>query len=1395
MGIHVLGPVHVDGGEGLGPRDRQVLGALVVRRPAAVSPDELVEAVWHGAPPRSWPKQVQICIGRLRKVLGATAIRTLPDGYRLDAAMTVVDADEFEQLVERGRELARTGEPDRATTTLARALALWRGQPFGGLDGWDPARIEVARLEEVRRVAEEELLEARLAIGEHRAVVADAESSVAREPLREHRWATLALAQYRCGRQADSLATLRRARALLREQLGIDPGEELTALEQRMLQQDPGLRAVPEPRSVSTACPYKGMSPHELGDVLFGRDAEVEECVERLRTTPLLVVTGPSGCGKSSLLRAGLVPALRRLGHRVVVSTPDPQASLPPADPDGSSPLLVLDHVEELFASDHAEDVVRDYCGALADYAVTRAPLVIAVRADHLAGLTAEPRLGRLAEHGLHLLLPLTGEALREAIEKPAEQSGLRLEPGLVDLVVRDTEGEPGAMPLMSHALAETWKRRDGPVLTVAGYRATGGIRGAVARSADRLYESLAEEERALLRAVLLRLVAPSVDGDPVRCRVPSDTLRGDADRERVVARLIRARLITAEDEVVEISHEALARAWPRLRAWLDDDTAGQRILRHLTASASGWEGLGRPDSELYRGGRLESALEYRTSSRPDLTPLEHAFLDASADRAESERAELRRRADLDRRRNRRLRTLLAATGVLLMVAVTAGLAAMDNSRQAIAARDDSRLSALVSTSLALRSTDRDVAALLAVEAVRRWPSDPRALSALIGTFTAAGGFLGHRYLDGASSLTGAVVPGTDRALLSVDSKALAVVDLRDGSTIARLDTPGEVDDAFTSMVRVSDDGSSALHVVGLGRPECFDAGSGTQSKDRVCAALTVHDVRTGERVLGPMTTRVRPGDAAISRDGALVAVADELNGSVMVLRTSDGSVMSQVRGRGPSQDADWRVRAAAVDFGSEDLLYVGSLTHPLRVIDPRTGVLRQSLAVPPYSSNQHLQVGQDGTLVAGGSRALVAVDTHDGLRRWTADIGGDHPDPCPWFTASEATDTVYCGNHYGEIVERDRSTGQRTAADYAPQLGSVGVLAVTSDGGRLVAFGAQTPAISQWALDGSGPVSRLVARDHVLADGYDFDDATTVIVARRGSSSGAMSDFALWDVVRDRELVRLGADMEGVGWVGRDVLSGMRVPQLKVGWYDVRARTFVGGDRIGPECNHLWTSRSGMAWCGFWGGAWTIDPATRYRTEPTLKTDGLPWYVSATRGRERVVVTVRGRENVTTVHDGRTGERLAGRLVGPETTAVSLDGTLVGSERGTITRYDLASLSPVADLPGAGGEVNTLQFSDDGEVLLATSNDQTASLYDVDEGIRLGDPITTDAPLSYPAYLRPDGRELAVTGSQGVEIWNLDPKTLQRAACRLAGRNLTDAEWSAYLTDFGEHRETCPDV
>src|SRR5262245_35851655 len=164
--IGLLGPLQVDGGEALDPRDRITLSVLALRRGQVVLPEEFAEALWGERPPSSWPKQVQICIGRLRKVLGAEAIETVAGGYRLTLDGDEVDGHRFEQLIDQARVLRATGQVDRAAASYARALSLWRGRPLDELDGWLPAQSEAARLEELRLTAEEDWLDSRLAAGE-----------------------------------------------------------------------------------------------------------------------------------------------------------------------------------------------------------------------------------------------------------------------------------------------------------------------------------------------------------------------------------------------------------------------------------------------------------------------------------------------------------------------------------------------------------------------------------------------------------------------------------------------------------------------------------------------------------------------------------------------------------------------------------------------------------------------------------------------------------------------------------------------------------------------------------------------------------------------------------------------------------------------------------------------------------------------------------------------------------------------------------------------------------------------------------------------------------------------------------------------------------------------------
>ncbi|HEY7072415.1 MAG TPA: BTAD domain-containing putative transcriptional regulator, partial [Acidimicrobiales bacterium] len=681
MGIGVLGPVTVEGDAGiLGPRDRVVLAVLSLRPGELVSSERLADALWGDVPPATWTKVVQGCVARLRKVLGPDAIETSHHGYRLVLPVDEVDAQRFERLVMRGRELLTLGEPERAAHLVGEGLALWRGRALVELEGWSPAGAEAARLEEMRLEAQEVQLDAALRAGRYREVLADLQARVAEEPLRERRWALLALAQYQAGRQGEALRTLHGARTTLAGELGLDPGPDLVALEAAILRQDPSLVAEAALPAPSAACPYLGLVAYDVGDAeaFFGRDADVAACVRRLAATGVLAVVGPSGSGKSSLVRAGVAAALRRERRPVVVVTPGahPCAALTALPDAGPAPVLVVDQCEEaVVLCDDAGEQARFFT-ALAAHA-ERGQLVLAMRADRLGELSAHPDVARLVEPGLYLLGAMGEADLRAAIQGPAHQAGLLLEPGLVELLVHEVEGKPGALPLLSHALLTTWDRREDRTLTVEGYRAAGGIRGAVAQSAEDLYESVPADQRPLVRDLVLRLVTPAADGEPVRTRVPRRTVVTDPLHEEIVERLVAARLVTSDDGVVEIAHEALARAWPRLRGWLDDDIEGQRILRHVAGAADTWDAMGRPDSELYRGARLVGAVDWRDRADPDLTPTEQAFLGASQALADAEREAAAQRARQQASVNRRLRSLLVAAAIFLVAAIFVGAVAI----------------------------------------------------------------------------------------------------------------------------------------------------------------------------------------------------------------------------------------------------------------------------------------------------------------------------------------------------------------------------------------------------------------------------------------------------------------------------------------------------------------------------------------------------------------------------------------------------------------------------------------------------------------------------------------------------------------------------------------------
>jgi DNA-binding SARP family transcriptional activator len=304
-----------------GPRPRGLL-ALLLTAGGVVSEDGLVDGLWGEEPPASARKTVQSHLSRLRTALGPAGERLVrvPGGYRVEVRAGELDVERVEALRAEARAL-REAAPGRAARLLEQALAAWRGPALAELAGLPGLQAERARLDELRLAVGDELLDARLAAGEHHQVLPEAERAAAAEPLRERTQLQLALARYRCGNHAGALEALRRYRDRLADETGLDPTEELTRLEAAILARAPWL----DPPSAPTHPQPAGQGPTASSAVpmppatpLVGRDQDLERLAGALGRHRLVTVTGVGGVGKT---RLALETARRAVeaGRRVVV--------------------------------------------------------------------------------------------------------------------------------------------------------------------------------------------------------------------------------------------------------------------------------------------------------------------------------------------------------------------------------------------------------------------------------------------------------------------------------------------------------------------------------------------------------------------------------------------------------------------------------------------------------------------------------------------------------------------------------------------------------------------------------------------------------------------------------------------------------------------------------------------------------------------------------------------------------------------------------------------------------------------------------------------------------------------------------------------------------------------
>jgi DNA-binding SARP family transcriptional activator/ABC-type glycerol-3-phosphate transport system substrate-binding protein len=547
----------------------------------------------------------------------------------------------------------------------------------------------------------------------------------------------------------------------------------------RAVQAAVGSAAAPvEPAPAGLINPYKGLRPFEESDAadFFGRERLVERLIARLGAGGtgghFVALVGPSGSGKSSVVKAGLLPALR-LGAlsgstdwfvaeispgrhpyealeagllRVAVNPPaslleqltDGEAGIRRAVrrvlPERTQLLLVVDQFEELFtqAPHAATQAFLDALAAAVEDPLSGLRVVVTLRADFYDRPLGHRAIGELLRRGTEVITPMSAEELERAIDGPAERLGVRFEPGLVAEIVADVSDRPGALPLLQYALTEMFDERRGPVIELAAYQEMRGVSGALVRRAEALYGGFDPHVQEATRQVLLRLVALGEGTDDVRRRVlrPELTAVGDPAVELVLDAFGRHRLLSFDRDpvtrgpTVEIAHEALLTEWDRFRDWIDDSREDLRQERRLANAAAEWQGADRDSAYLLRGPRLEQIVRWAAGTDLSLHPGEQAFLESSVAQRDAEAAaeeERGRREERLRRRTRlRTRQLVGSGVVLALVAAVAAFAVTQRyeaNRLAQELTDTAEPRRLAAASTLARD-DPELAMLLALESL-----------------------------------------------------------------------------------------------------------------------------------------------------------------------------------------------------------------------------------------------------------------------------------------------------------------------------------------------------------------------------------------------------------------------------------------------------------------------------------------------------------------------------------------------------------------------------------------------------------------------------------------------------------------------------------------------------
>ncbi|MEV4319559.1 hypothetical protein [Actinocrispum sp. NPDC049592] len=1128
------------------------------------------------------------------------------------------------------------------------------------------------------------------------------------------------------------------------------------------------LAAAITPRTDDTETPYVGLAAFQAEDSerFFGRERLVLDVLDRLGKHRLLVVFGVSGAGKSSLLRAGVLPRAQAAGTPAVVLSPGSNplrecasqfAALTGRDQGklarqiagdpaaihevvaevmaGHSPevdlLFVVDQFEEIFTlcSDAGQrEAFIEALLSAAESTGSRCRIVLSVRADFYHRCAANARLAKALTDAHVVVGPMTADELSQAITKPAVRVGGMVEGALLAKIIADANGQPGMLPLVSHALLEAWKRRRGNALTVAGYESAGGIHGAVAQTAERAYTELTPHQRRQARRLLLRLITIGEGAEDTKRRVDRDELTDD---DVVRDTLARARLVTLDRDTVEIAHEALIRCWPRLRDWLEEDRDSIRVHRQIAEATAAWESVQRDPGALYRGVRLAVASEWAERHPDNLTSKEQSFLDASTHTEQREQA-------LRNRRSRQLRVLTAALAMLLVAAIVVTVVAVRQGQDAVRSGEIATSRQLAAEASTVASRDVAAAMRMSLQAYDSYPT-AEARSAVLSLAS-------RRDHD---AMLPAPFDLVAEPAFSPHSSRLATpgrpghIDLWDVGERARV---GDFSGQFGQVLTVA-----------------FNQDGTRMAAGGADGQVLIWDV-AGRSVVARGTMAGPVGKVRFSPDGTVIAADGDT-----------GTQLWSALAMQPLTTLTHRSERGDIAFTASGLLAYIDDANRLALWDPRTSAVVGSIDTPLRS----LAVSPDGRTIAtaGAGKAvrlwdattgahLADLDHTDGVLRVVFDPTGDRLVSVDvggylfmWDVRNRARLPQLNRNKNNKVVDVAFSSDgrylvgtsasgstllwDRTRLPFLGHVDTVSVVAFNPHGGTM-ASSSPDGALILWDRDTRTPLATAPGA------GTSPIDTRGPVFSPDGRS--IVTSYLQEVVVRDPATLAVTATIiprtEG-HTVQREVFSpdsrtlAMIIDGHTIRFADLATHQQRDRDLSGQTALDINYSPDGklLAIGTASGKVLLWDTAGEGHRELSIDDGQAATVEFSADGKRLAAAAYREGSGEVTIWDPATGER-TGRLTDPtaqfEFLAFSPDGRLVATlgDNDTVALWDTATGTKWATLFGHTATVTDVVWSPDGRTLASAARDQTITLWTIDTGTAIRElcrSLAKDFPSSGP--------------------------------------------------------------